>query len=160
MAKPKTSLAGSDRTKSPCIGVCSTSVGDKVCRGCKRFSHEVINWNSYSEQERDIINARLIMFQNKTLQYWLRVVDLPTLGRVAETHRVMLKQRGNDALNLAYRLLQQASDRIRDMGEMGCAARLPELNKDLPALLERIEDQLYQLSEVHYKRYFSQLVID
>ncbi|MBU2098945.1 MAG: DUF1289 domain-containing protein, partial [Gammaproteobacteria bacterium] len=26
-------------TKTPCIGICSTtSVGDKICRGCKRFS--------------------------------------------------------------------------------------------------------------------------
>ncbi|MEC7008614.1 MAG: DUF1289 domain-containing protein, partial [Pseudomonadota bacterium] len=31
--------------KTPCIGVCSTGIGDSVCRGCKRFSHEVIHWN-------------------------------------------------------------------------------------------------------------------
>ncbi|MCA4075779.1 DUF1289 domain-containing protein, partial [Pseudomonas kurunegalensis] len=30
--------------KTPCVGLCSTVYGDTVCRGCKRFHHEVINW--------------------------------------------------------------------------------------------------------------------
>jgi hypothetical protein len=30
--------------KTPCVGLCSTVYGDLVCRGCKRFHHEVINW--------------------------------------------------------------------------------------------------------------------
>ncbi|MEO1955257.1 MAG: DUF1289 domain-containing protein, partial [Gammaproteobacteria bacterium] len=34
--------------KTPCIGVCSTVFGDEVCRGCKRFQNEVIEWNSYN----------------------------------------------------------------------------------------------------------------
>ena len=39
--------------KTPCIGVCSTVFGDDVCRGCKRFQHEVIQWNSYSDPEKE-----------------------------------------------------------------------------------------------------------
>ncbi|MCF8976542.1 DUF1289 domain-containing protein, partial [Pseudomonas edaphica] len=27
--------------KTPCVGLCSTVYGDLVCRGCKRFHHEV-----------------------------------------------------------------------------------------------------------------------
>ena len=41
--------------KTPCIGVCSTGIGDAVCRGCKRFSHEVIHWNSYSQDHKRAI---------------------------------------------------------------------------------------------------------
>ena len=26
--------------------------GDLVCRGCKRFHYEVINWNGYNEEEK------------------------------------------------------------------------------------------------------------
>lgn len=33
--------------KTPCVGLCSTVYGDLVCRGCKRFHHEVIHWNGY-----------------------------------------------------------------------------------------------------------------
>ena len=39
--------------KTPCIGICSTtSVGDWVCRGCKRYSTEVIGWISFGEEEK------------------------------------------------------------------------------------------------------------
>ncbi|MEL0305883.1 MAG: DUF1289 domain-containing protein, partial [Halieaceae bacterium] len=38
--------------RTPCIGVCSTGVGDVVCRGCKRFAHEVIDWNGYSPEQK------------------------------------------------------------------------------------------------------------
>ena len=37
--------------RTPCIGVCSTGIGDAVCRGCKRFTHEVIDWNGYSTEQ-------------------------------------------------------------------------------------------------------------
>ena len=38
--------------KTPCVGLCSTVYGDLVCRGCKRFHHEVIQWNGYNEEEK------------------------------------------------------------------------------------------------------------
>ena len=39
--------------KSPCIGICtSTSLGDRVCRGCKRRDYEVIGWNQYSDGQK------------------------------------------------------------------------------------------------------------
>ena len=36
-----------------------TTYGDEVCRGCKRFQHEVIQWNSYSDQQKEIVWNRL-----------------------------------------------------------------------------------------------------
>lgn len=37
--------------RTPCIGICSTtSLGDRVCRGCKRYAAEVIDWNSCDEE--------------------------------------------------------------------------------------------------------------
>ena len=44
---------------SPCIGVCSTTYGDLVCRGCNRFAHEVVEWNGYDGDQRDVIWRRL-----------------------------------------------------------------------------------------------------
>lgn len=41
------------RTKTPCRGVCtSTSQGDRVCRGCKRFDFEIIHWNQLTERDK------------------------------------------------------------------------------------------------------------
>ncbi|MEK9650221.1 MAG: DUF1289 domain-containing protein, partial [Gammaproteobacteria bacterium] len=47
------------RSTTPCLGICSTTYGDDVCRGCKRFVHEVINWTSYTEDEKVNVNSRL-----------------------------------------------------------------------------------------------------
>ncbi|MEM9624509.1 MAG: DUF1289 domain-containing protein, partial [Pseudomonadota bacterium] len=33
--------------RTPCVGICSTTYGDLVCRGCKRFAHEIVQWNAY-----------------------------------------------------------------------------------------------------------------
>ncbi|MEL0243196.1 MAG: DUF1289 domain-containing protein [Gammaproteobacteria bacterium] len=46
------------KTRTPCVGICSTTYGDEVCRGCKRFYFEVINWNKYDEDEKDAIWTR------------------------------------------------------------------------------------------------------
>jgi predicted Fe-S protein YdhL (DUF1289 family) len=55
-----------DLTDSPCIGICSTTnVGDEICRGCGRTAMEVIEWNTYTDQERIIINQRLQTTQEK-----------------------------------------------------------------------------------------------
>lgn len=37
---------------SPCIGKCSTSVGDDVCTGCLRSLSDIANWLMWSELER------------------------------------------------------------------------------------------------------------
>ncbi len=49
-----------DLTDSPCVGICSsTNLGDEVCIGCKRTAQEVIDWNSYSNEQKIAINLRL-----------------------------------------------------------------------------------------------------
>ncbi|RLA46482.1 MAG: DUF1289 domain-containing protein, partial [Gammaproteobacteria bacterium] len=61
---------------TPCIGICSSGMGDDVCRGCKRFAYEVIDWNAYTEQERQLIKERLDNFLIKIITLKLQLVDL------------------------------------------------------------------------------------
>lgn len=44
---------------TPCAGRCSTVFGDAVCRGCRRFNHEVIQWNTYTAEQRLSVWKRL-----------------------------------------------------------------------------------------------------
>lgn len=44
---------------NPCIGVCSTTYGDEICRGCKRTVEEIRDWNRYSKEQKENINKRL-----------------------------------------------------------------------------------------------------
>lgn len=50
---------GSSRRPTPCVGICSTTYGDLVCRGCKRYAHEIVQWNAYSQQQRNAVSQRL-----------------------------------------------------------------------------------------------------
>ncbi len=47
------------RIRTPCVGICSTTYGGDVCRGCKRYAHEVIGWNGYSEDQKQLVWDRL-----------------------------------------------------------------------------------------------------
>ena len=81
--------------RTPCVGVCSTGMGSSVCRGCKRFAHEVIDWNAYSEAQRRIIEQRLAGFMAQVVGRYLVVEDAGQPGtfllvahtRVGEAHR-------------------------------------------------------------------------
>ncbi len=46
-------------TASPCIGVCSTVLGDEICRGCGRSFDEVLNWHQFNDEQKRAINQRL-----------------------------------------------------------------------------------------------------
>ena len=63
------------RSSTPCLGICSTTFGDEVCKGCKRFAHEIVSWTKYSEQEREIVNDRIEKFKIIILQNRFKVVD-------------------------------------------------------------------------------------
>lgn len=47
------------RPASPCVALCSTALGDEVCRGCGRTFAEVANWVLMSEAEREAVWQRL-----------------------------------------------------------------------------------------------------
>ena len=60
--------------RTPCIGVCSTTYGDDICRGCRRFRHEITSWINYSDSEKNIINRRLEKFKVTVLEEKDKVV--------------------------------------------------------------------------------------
>lgn len=45
----------------PCVGHCSTALGDDVCRSCLRTFEEVTRWPEMSEEERREVNRRIAL---------------------------------------------------------------------------------------------------
>ncbi len=45
--------------ESPCIGHCTTVLGDDVCRSCLRTFEEITNWPTITDEERIRINQRV-----------------------------------------------------------------------------------------------------
>src|SRR5690554_3098075 len=129
--------------KTPCVGVCTTALGDDVCRGCKRYSHEVIDWNSYNNEQKLAIETRLVrllttIIQNKLfivdekkLQWQLDnqpVVNLPTHRNLycqafsrSEEHTSELQSRPHLVCRLLLEKKKRASGRRDAGGEIGRA---------------------------------------
>jgi hypothetical protein len=43
----------------PCVGHCTTALGDDVCRSCLRTFEEVTRWPELTDEERIQINRRI-----------------------------------------------------------------------------------------------------
>jgi len=56
-ASPKTAT-------SPCIGHCTTVLGDEVCRSCLRTFEEITRWIEMSDGERCAVNQRIAALNN------------------------------------------------------------------------------------------------
>lgn len=59
-----------DAACNPCVGVCSTTTGDVVCRGCGRSIEEIRDWASYTRPGKllvkSLLAARLIAYYGAT----------------------------------------------------------------------------------------------
>lgn len=75
---------------TPCAGRCSTVFGDSVCRGCRRFNHEVINWNRYSNAQKQSIWQRLDAQLDQILVPLLPQYQLATIEAFLTHKRIRL----------------------------------------------------------------------
>ena len=138
--------------KTPCIGVCSTGIGDTVCRGCKRFGHEVINWNSYTEGQKRIIDRRLSEFLSQCVNNKLRVVDRDLLLWQLQTQQIPYNA-SHDEYCWTYSLIKAGASQIDDSQKYGFQLRLEYRDMSLSALREMIDGEFFTLSQAHYDRY-------
>ncbi|MCP8465661.1 DUF1289 domain-containing protein [Pseudomonas sp. ZM23] len=144
----------SQRIKTPCVGLCSTVYGDLVCRGCKRFHHEVVNWNGYSDDEKRSVWTRLELLLGQVMMAKVEVFDPQRL-------RVQLEQRqirfvpDQSPYCWAYQLIARGSRMINQLEAYGLAL-LPEFRGwALPDLRDAIDKEFFILSEAHYERYIA-----
>ena len=138
--------------KTPCIGVCSTGIGDTVCRGCKRFSHEVINWNSYTEGQKRIIDQRLCGFLSQCVSNKLTILDLALLQWQLQVQQIAYNQT-HDEFCWAYSLLKAGGSQIDDPASYGFQVDIEYRDLALTPLREMIDEEFFALSQAHYDRY-------
>jgi predicted Fe-S protein YdhL (DUF1289 family) len=138
--------------KTPCIGVCSTGIGDSVCRGCKRFSHEVIHWNSYTAEQKRVIDARLSGFLSQCVSNKLSVTDRALLHWQLQVQQVRFNER-HDEYCWVFALLKAGAGQIDNTADFGFAVDLRYRELPLSQLRDLIDSEFYVLSEAHYQRY-------
>jgi len=145
------------RVPTPCIGVCSTGIGDSVCRGCKRYAHEVIHWNGYSEEQKCAINLRLDQLLSQIVGAKLSVFDCMLLERRLQAQQIRYSAH-KSPLVWVFELLRAGASQIDDPRAFGFALELEYRNLSLPALREQIDSEFFLLSEAHYQRYIATIV--
>ncbi|MEP5567010.1 MAG: DUF1289 domain-containing protein [Halioglobus sp.] len=140
--------------KTPCIGVCSTGIGDAVCRGCKRFSHEVINWNGYTLAQKTIIDERLAGFLSQCVSNKLQVRDKALLQWQLDVQNIRHMEH-HDEYCWVFSLLKAGAGQIDNSLEFGFEVDLRYRDVPLAELREQIDAEFLILSQAHYDRYIA-----
>ncbi|MGE4407812.1 DUF1289 domain-containing protein [Pseudomonas sp.] len=142
------------RIQTPCIGLCSTVYGDNVCRGCKRFHHEVVSWNGYGDEEKRAVWRRLEILLAQVMAAKLEVFDARLLRQQLETRQIrfVLEQ---SPYCWAYQLIARGARVIQQLDAYGVML-LPEFREwPLPQLRDAVDREFFLLSEAHYERYMA-----
>ena len=164
--------------RTPCIGICSTTYGDLVCRGCKRFAHEIVGWNGYDRGQRGAVWDRLLALRAGATRHVLMVIDEAAL-RAARPVPAQGEAGAPDLYLLAYETLRwlvheqpaglaaaAAAPAEPAPGEPAAAEDSPAavlrilglqpqdaaFDGPIEALLTRIDHEFYQRSLAQYER--------
>lgn len=144
--------------RTPCIGICSTTFGDLVCRGCKRFAHEIVGWNGYADEQRSAVWDRLLLLRAGATRQVVEIVDGDRLAAMLPS--ALKAQTLSETLLYvgAYDLLRQrmasGEPGLAMLEELGLRAVDPAVPRLLKTLLEQIDREFYLRSLAHYERNF------
>lgn len=141
--------------KTPCLGICSTtSLGDVVCRGCKRYSFEVIDWNGYDAAAKSAVLSRIERLTMQILENKLRITSKTKLKAGLDRFQIPYDESLSPYCWL-HNLLKKGHSRLESLEEYGVNALGNYVGMPLSQLCEIIENDLLLLSEAHHARYFS-----
>ena len=142
----------SNSVKTPCVGICSTVFGDEVCRGCKRFQHEIIQWNGYDDVAKRSVLNRLELLKVQIMESKIRITDEGLLMTKLLEFKIKFEE-DNNYLCWVFDLLRSGSQSIVSPTDFGFEL-IDNSVSNLSELKKVMEEELFKLSEAHYQRYF------
>ena len=147
------------RKRTPCVGICSTTYGDLVCRGCKRFAHEIVAWNGYDEEQREQVWHRLTHIRDEVVALNLTVANRYRFQVACKKANIAVGGDINDS-EAIYALLRYVVVKAQGFDEVGLglveADRWLHLPDDaLPLeVIRHVDTEMFALSQAHYERNF------
>lgn len=144
------------KVKTPCIGVCSTGIGDCVCRGCKRYTHEVVNWNAYNESQRVSISLRLDALLRQVLESRVEIFD-EALLRQQLSHQKVRYHEEQSPYSWLFEVIKVGAGQIRTLEDFGARLQPEYAHMNLPDFKKMVDEDFFVLSTVHYERYFAKV---
>ena len=140
--------------KTPCIGICSTtSLGDNVCRGCRRYSFEVIKWNSYDPEEKTAVLTRIERLIGQILENKFKILSETTLKSKLKRFNVPFDPTLSSYCWL-HNLFKKNKDKIENLKDYGVSVKTEFSKVPLDQLIANVDTELQLLSDAHLERYF------
>ena len=143
-----------NRSSTPCIGICSTTFGDDVCKGCKRFSHEITNWGKFSTDERAVVNSRLEQFKTTILEEKFSISDSELFESKMNEFSINFNS-SLDPITWIFDLLRASSNEDLNVNDFGVEILPAFSDLSLVELRDLINQEMLQLSEAHYYKFFN-----
>jgi uncharacterized protein len=139
--------------RTPCVGICTTTYGDLVCRGCKRFAHEIVQWNAFEDDQRSAVWRRLLTLRAGAVMAVLEIRDEALLRAAAR--RLGLDAADQDPYNVLYETLRrlQWRESVPGLDTLGVQARPgQEGAAGIDAWLAHIDQEYWERSVADYER--------
>jgi predicted Fe-S protein YdhL (DUF1289 family) len=141
--------------RTPCVGICSTTYGDLVCRGCKRFAHEIVQWNGFSDDQQRLVWTRLFRLREGALLEHARIENENLVRQQAHSFKVQDADKLT-AASAGYEVLRRCVDSMvfDDIG-IQPLNRVPLAGPaTVSELYQRVERELLRRSVAQYERDF------
>lgn len=136
--------------RTPCVGICSTTYGDLVCRGCKRFAHEVVGWNGFDDTQRGAVWERLGELLDGSVGKFVEVTNRELLNERAAQLRVAQADALSDQ-RLAFEVLQRSVADATDLERVGLRPLTADCG-NARELVRGIDHEFHNRSLAHYER--------
>ncbi len=131
---------------TPCAGKCSTVFGDQVCRGCRRFSDEVIQWNRFSAAQKAAIWQRLDEQLDRIVVPQLPDANIHVVNAFLAQRQVRLMPESSEGRHLyeALRVCQRHHELLPESGLNIDAAQFK-------VLWQEVDTRLYTLAVANFE---------
>lgn len=133
--------------------MCSTGIGGEVCRGCKRFIHEVDHWNGFDEKQKLHVIERISSLLVQVIKNKLVIRNVAKLELGLNAYNIRY-QPSADPHAWVLDLLKAGATQISNLRDFGCELNSDVAHLSLTELRDEIDEDFYTLSEAHYQRYF------
>ena len=140
--------------RTPCVGICSTTYGDLVCRGCKRFAHEIVGWNGFADAQREAIWQRLQKLRDGAVATYVAVVDRGALQARAMQLVVPAREDVESTYEVAYQVLLRRRVPVTELAADGLRLQRGVQADTSRELIRYIDQEFYARSRAHYERNF------
>jgi predicted Fe-S protein YdhL (DUF1289 family) len=127
---------------TPCIGICSTVYGDKICRGCKRQYKEVIEWNGYNTEQKQAVYQRLDQHMQEIVGQYL-IVDNPALLKSTLNEWSIRHRDDQHPLSWALFVLRFGETKIKDLKAVGIIPNPEYAHLSLSELFNHMDKALF-----------------